>query len=84
MSFFVPVFKIIPWILKEGLASVSPAPIWVRAGTIFLKKRCLLSLERIPVDVSFLRQTLRHAGMDMFSEEFEEIDVAFQSPGEKS
>ena len=31
-----------------------------------------------------LRQTLRHTGMDMFSEEFEEIDVAFQSPSEKS
>jgi hypothetical protein len=36
VSFFVPVFNIIPSILKEGLASVSPAHIWVRAGTNFL------------------------------------------------
>jgi len=73
---------------ERGFSLCFTARIWVRAGTIFFKK-----------DVSYLQNASQwmfhfsskpfkanpsHAGMDMFSEEFEEIDVAFQSPSEKS
>ena len=74
---------------ESGSSLCFTRPYLGKSRDYFSLKRCLLSLERIPLDVSIsppnpLRQTLRHAGMDMFSEEFEEIDVAFQSPSDSS